>query len=260
MAPVALAAVFAAIGFGPPAHSPAARTFTYAFGPIAVGPYQALRRSNAVRTPSLSGAVVRMSARVVDSRGRAIPQSQVMLHHLVFFDGGRPGASRHDNTCGTRRTPQRFFGTSEELRDLTLPAGYGYRVDGRDRWTSSWMVMNHTPAARRAWIRYRVTIDPSRRVEPVDPYWVSVAPCGADPQYSVRGGGPPGSTSTRRRTWTVPRSDGSWPSAATSTAARATWGCRSRAAGARSSPPFRHTACPRTPSTAYGRCSTSPTR
>jgi plastocyanin len=35
---------------------------------------------------------------------------------------------------------------------------------------------------------------------------VSIVPCGADPQYSVPGGGRPGSTHTRARAWTVPLS------------------------------------------------------
>jgi plastocyanin len=182
------------------------RTFTHELGPIDVGPYQAVKDSTDVRTPAMSGSIVRMSARVVDSRGQVIPQSQVMLHHLVFFDGGRPGATRHDNTCGTSRTAQRFFGTSEELRDLTMPDGYGYPIDERDAWRSSWMVMNHTHLERKAWIRYRVTVDGSKHVEPVEPYWVSVIPCGADPQYSVPGGRAEGSTSVRHRDWTVPHS------------------------------------------------------
>ncbi|HKP90833.1 MAG TPA: hypothetical protein VJT75_12780 [Thermoleophilaceae bacterium] len=169
-----------------------------------MGPYQAVKESNAVRTPALSGSITSMSARVVDRRGHVIPQSQVMLHHLVFFNGGRSGATRHDNTCGTHRTPQRFFGTSEELRDLTLPGGYGYPIDRRDSWKSAWMLMNHTHRARRAWVRYRVTIDTSDALKPVDPYWVSIIPCGADPQYSVRGNGRAGSTYTRKRVWRVP--------------------------------------------------------
>jgi plastocyanin len=202
-----LIALVAAIAVGALWTGPAdarVRTLTYRFGPVAVGPYQALKDSNEVRTPPVSGSVVAMSVRVVDASGAAIPQSQVMLHHLVFFDGGFADSPRHDNTCGTRRTAQRFFGTSEELRDLTLPAGYGYRFDRRDRWASAWMLMNHTHVARRAWIRYRVTVDDSRRIEPVEPYWVSVEPCGPDPQYSVRGGGAPGSTHTHRRAWRVP--------------------------------------------------------
>jgi plastocyanin len=49
-----------------------------------------------------------------------------------------------------------------------------------------------------------VTLDDSARLRPVEPYWVSVVPCGADPQYSVPGGGAAASISTRRRAWRVP--------------------------------------------------------
>jgi plastocyanin len=203
MARLGLIAISGLLLFGAGPAAGATKTFSHRFA-VHVGPYQAVKESNLVRTPSMSGSIVRMSARVVDSKGRVVPQSQLMLHHLVFFDGGRPGATRHDNTCGTSRTPQRFFGTSEELRDLTMPDGYGYPIDRRDSWKSSWMVMNHTHRDRRAWIRYTVTIDDSKRIAPVEPYWVSIVPCGADPQYSVRGGRAEGSTDVRKRSWRVP--------------------------------------------------------
>jgi len=38
------------------------------------------------------------------------------------------------------------------------------------------------------------------------PYWVGVVPCGADPQYTVPGGGALGSETTRRTAWKVPMS------------------------------------------------------
>ena len=41
---------------------------------------------------------------------------------------------------------------------------------------------------------------------PVTPLWLSVLPCreSPDPQYSVPGGGRPGSTHYRGRTWKLP--------------------------------------------------------
>ena len=169
-----------------------------------VGPYQALKKSSAVKTPPVTGSIVRMDANVVDSSGKVIPQSQVMLHHLVFFNDGRPGARRRDGACPTHDVGERFYGTSEELRALTMPAGYGYRIDRREKWGTAWMLMNHTHQDRRAWIRYRVTVDTSRQLKPVKPYWVSIVPCVSDPQFSVPGGGPGQSTSTRWVSWKVP--------------------------------------------------------
>jgi plastocyanin len=48
-----------------------------------------------------------------------------------------------------------------------------------------------------------VTVD-SARLKSVRPYWVSIVPCGADPQYSVPGDGKQGATDTRHRRWSVP--------------------------------------------------------
>jgi plastocyanin len=182
----------------------AVKTYTYRFGVLKVGPYRAVKESNEVRTPTVSGSIVKMDAHVVDEAGNVVPQSQVMLHHLVFFNNGRRKARRYDGTCTKHGAGERFYGTSEELRALTLPEGYGYPFDRRDRWTSSWMLMNHTHQDRKVFIRYRVTVDDSPALTPVTPYWISIIPCGADPQYSVRGGGAPGSTHTRRRDWKVP--------------------------------------------------------
>jgi len=42
-----------------------------------------------------------------------------MLHHLVLANAGSDGRLP-DAACPERRTAQRFFGTSEELRPLTL--------------------------------------------------------------------------------------------------------------------------------------------
>ena len=48
-----------------------------------------------------------------------------MLHHLVFTNGG-PDNRRADPRARCKTTRERFYGTSEELRPLTLPPGYGY--------------------------------------------------------------------------------------------------------------------------------------
>ena len=200
--PIALAIALLGALLGAGSAGATLTTYTYKFGPLKVGPYQAVKQSNPVKTPPVSGSIVRMDAHVVDATDQVVPQSQVMLHHLVFFEYGHTGARRLDGTCTKHGAGERFYGTSEELRAMTLPAGYGYPFDRRDRWTSSWMLMNHTHQDRAVFIQYRVTVDDAKGLTPVKPYWVSIVPCGADPQYSVAGGGGP--TSTRRRDWKVP--------------------------------------------------------
>jgi plastocyanin len=191
----------------PPGHlaDPGLKTYVYRFGPHRIGPYQVAKGTDTVSPPPVDGAIVGMDTRLVTGRGVEVPQSEVMLHHIVYTDGG-PDGLRRDSACPQRPVFQRFFGTSEELRPLTLPRGYGYETTARDRWRASWMVMNHQSQDRSALLEYRVTVDTDPAVAPVEPLWLSVLPCrdSPDPQYSVPGGGEPGSTHYRARTWRLP--------------------------------------------------------
>lgn len=192
----------------PPAEhlaDPGLKTYVFRFGPHKIGPYQVAKGTDTVSPPPVDGAIVGMDTRLITRKGAEVPQSQVMLHHIVYTDGG-PNGGRRDTACPQRPVFQRFFGTSEELRPLTLPRGFGYRITARDRWRTSWMVMNHKSTNRKALLEYRVTVDPSPAIAPVEPLWLSVLPCrdSPDPQYSVPGGGAPGSTHYRSRDWKLP--------------------------------------------------------
>ncbi|HKP91525.1 MAG TPA: hypothetical protein VJT75_16280 [Thermoleophilaceae bacterium] len=175
---------------------------TFEAGPYVVGAYDGARGGETVRAPRMDGSIVEMDANVVDSDGHVIPQSVVMLHHLVFKDQGHARSFRPDAACPTTSSDERFFGVSEELRALTLPKGYGYRIEREDRWRMGWMLMNHTHRTRAAWIRYHVRIDTSDRLRHVTPYWFSVLGCHVDPAYTVAGGDRGG---RRGRTFRVPR-------------------------------------------------------
>jgi plastocyanin len=201
------AARLVAVTAPPPEHlaDAALETYVFRFGPHEIGPYQVANGTDTVSPPPVDGAIVGMDTRLVTRKGVEVPQSEVMLHHIVYTDGG-PDGTRRDGACPQRPVFQRFFGTSEELRPLTLPRGYGYEITRRDRWRTSWMVMNHQSRNRSALLEYRVTVDPNPAVVPVEPLWLSVLPCrkSPDPQYSVTGGGEPGSTHHRSRSWKLP--------------------------------------------------------
>ncbi len=103
---------------------------------------------------------------------------------------------------------------------MRLPAGYGYPIKAKDQWAMTWMFMNHRNKTDSAYIQYRVTWDTAKR-KPAKPYWLDVKNCLSDPVYDIAGGRrrglrpaaapPPGP---------CPRPAGSWPAAATCTAAR----------------------------------------
>jgi plastocyanin len=189
----------------PPEHraDPGLTTYTFRVGPFEVGGYQTVRRTDFVAPPPVVGGIVGMDVRVVDPNGVVIPQNEVMLHHNVFTNGGADD-SRTDGACPHRAVRERFYGTSEELRPLTLPRGYAYPTAPQDRWRMIWMVMNHRHERREIFLEYRVTVDPSPGLTPVKPYWLSVVPCVSDPQYTVPGGGPPGGVHKRSMTFAMP--------------------------------------------------------
>src|SRR4051794_9293845 len=162
-------------------------TYVQRSGPFRIGPYATMKRGVAVKPPPVPGAIVGMDVRLVDKDGNVIPQWITMLHHILFTNGG-PDDQRRDPTCPHKTTRERFFGTSEELRALTLPAGYGYPTDPKDIWHAPLMVMHHRSGEQEFYLEYRMTIDP-RPVTPVTPYWLSVIPCSPDPQWSVPGRG-----------------------------------------------------------------------
>ena len=173
-------------------------------GPFSIGGYQTFRHKDVVKPPPVAGSIVGMDVRVVDPNGAEIPQSQLMLHHSVFTNGG-PDNTRKDGACPNNRVKERFYGSSEELRPLTLPRGYGYPTSPQDQWKMIWMVMNHRDQRREAYVEYRVTVDPDQDLKPVTPYWLSVVPCISDPMYTVPGGGRPGSVAKRAMTFTMPK-------------------------------------------------------
>jgi plastocyanin len=186
----------------PPEHRADASLTTYVhrLGPYTIGSYETLLKNAIPKPPPVPGAIVAMDAHLVDKAGHVIPQQVTMLHHLVFTNGG-PDGKRGDPMCPLKSTRERFWGTSEELRPMTLPPGYGYPTDPADQWHAFVMVMHHRAGERQFYVEYRMTVD-TRPVIPVKPYWLSIVPCSPDPQWTVPGSGT--KTQTRDRTFTIP--------------------------------------------------------
>jgi plastocyanin len=128
--------------------------------------------------------------------------NKVMLHHVVFIDGGRDG--RHGyNTCpGRKGTP--FFGTGEENERLLLPPGYGYRIGARDRWHMVAMFMSHQLEAKTVYLRYHATVVTGRRLTDVLPLWLRADGCKVEPAYDIAGGGDPADHNLQTTAWRMP--------------------------------------------------------
>jgi plastocyanin len=136
-----------------------------------------------------------------------------MIHHFVYFAPGRVG----DDVGGCWRGLGFITGRGEEHPDgrfgAYLPAERRDRYGIPNRtpsgeapaWQLLAMVMNHVKRPKTVWVRTKLWYTEDER-EPVSP--VVVGDCslaGNGMAYDVPGGGPKGSSFTRRSSWTVPQ-------------------------------------------------------
>ena len=198
---LALLAAVATLGlaFGTPAQA-GTQTLVFTSGPVTVTPYDAITRTALIDSPSVDGYVTGIKADLVDAGGNVVPNTQVMLHHVVFAKIGAP-----DYTCpGTYA--QRFFAEGEEHYAMSMPDGYGYPNKASDHWGLLAMLMNHLPDTHTVWVRYTVTYATGEQLRPVKPIWLDMNNCKADPIYDIPGTGGPGSTYSRHVDLTMPES------------------------------------------------------
>ena len=185
--------------FGPAAEA-GVQTLVFKTGPINVTPYDAITKTQLIDSPSVDDYVTGMKADLVDAAGNVVPNTHVMLHHVVFAKFGPS-----DYTCpGTYA--ERFFAEGEEHYAMSLPAGYGYPNKGSDHWGLLAMLMNHFPKSATVWVRYTVTYATGDQLQPVKPIWLDMNNCKADPIFNVPGTGKPGSTYSRHVDLTMPES------------------------------------------------------
>ena len=168
-------------------------TYTLEVPTGTIGGYEVKYGEKVVPTPPGEGHITAMSTEIVDAAtGAPVPISRLMLHHIVFHNVGKP-----DNTCRDvlalnardvvdGRRFQRFYSAGEERNVMDLPPGYGYPLESDARWAIFFMVMNHRALPDHAMIRYRVTVETEPLI-PVEPYWLDVRNCRADPVYNVPG-------------------------------------------------------------------------
>jgi hypothetical protein len=114
-----------------------------------------------------------------------------MLHHVVFFDSGQT-----DTVC---RGPRRVMSSGNERMESVFPAGYGFRVGSRDRWTLLYDLMNHAHEEKQVYIQFTYTYESvlGSRITPVTPIWMDAGGC-ANSSWDV----PEGQPSTKSNTWT----------------------------------------------------------
>jgi plastocyanin len=201
----ALAALWAA---GPASAEVKTETFRY---PVEVKGYQVKQEITGAQHPKVDGNIVGMSADVVDEDGTPVSIKRLMLHHIVFAKLGRApvGCDKYTAFDANQTLPPAaspIYGAGEERNVLALPPGYGVKMDKDEPWLMVWMLMNHKKTEDKAFIEWKVTYDTSPDITSVNPYWLDIINCHADPIYNVPGGGGKGSTHVKTYDMTMPES------------------------------------------------------
>jgi Stress up-regulated Nod 19 len=118
-----------------------------------------------------------------------------MLHHAVIGQFGEPDLVCRLGGLG----PKRLFSSGNERTPVTLPAGYGMRIDSDDRWGMLYDLMNHAHQKKTVYISIEytyVTGPAARQLTPVTPMWLDVVSC-FNPTFDV-----PAGDTTRTSRWT----------------------------------------------------------
>ena len=208
--PAALAVLAAVLW---PTATPAStgeQTLVFRSAPVTVQGFGVEQGMQLVASPPVDGYVTGISADVVDDQGVSVPITSVMLHHIVLGKLGTPDATcQQFNGYDGRAVGipvERFYAEGEERTALQFPAGYGYPNRGSDRWGLVYMLMNHKPTARTAYVQYTVHYVTGEELTPTKPYWLDVKNCRADPIFDVPGTGRLFSTVSRTYDFTMPQS------------------------------------------------------
>ena len=205
---LAVTTVAALCAAGPAAAEQRTETFRY---PVSVAGYQVKQDMTLAEHPDVDGHITAMSVDVVDEDGTPVSIKRLMLHHIVFSKLGdrNPQCPEFRGFDYDQKLPglaRPFYGAGEERNVLAFPPGYGLEMKRSDRWLNTWMLMNHRKTRDRAFIEWKVTYDTDPSIKTVNPYWLDVVNCNADPIYNVPGGGKPGATHKRTYEFTMPES------------------------------------------------------
>jgi plastocyanin len=198
----AAASVLAVIG--PSAAQARVQTFNLHSEMFTLSGFQTIFPKVSVPSPRETGYITYMDAYLINERGRRVSIRDVMLHHVVFINGGSPGIDKNGSCPGRGGEP--FWGTGEEKQPLILPEGYGYQVSGGDRWRMQAMLMSHSLRAHRVRVVYEVRMVLDEERTRVKPLWLRANGCTKHPSYDIEGDQGPGSTHRKSSLWRMPLS------------------------------------------------------
>ena len=157
-------------------------------------------------TPRRSGYITRMDAWLVDDHGPPGVDHEVMLHHIVFINSGRPGGREKRTSCpGARRRAvlgnRRGEAAADPARRLRLPGRQARSlVDAGDAHEPR-AAGPHACASSSAcgWSL-------GARMKRVKPLWLRANGCTTHPATTSRATCRPAASTSRQHLWRMPLS------------------------------------------------------
>lgn len=167
------------------------------YGPVSVPEGESVEILAGSAAPSEAGYITKARATLVDAGGEELDHDAVHLHHAVWLN-----PKKDDTTCDgfDDYFPNwdRFFATGKERTVFDLPDGYGYlwEPDFPQATTQSspyWGLVAHLDGMQGApdvFIELDLDFRPIEEglLVDVDPIWLDVRNCEADPVFDVERG------------------------------------------------------------------------
>ena len=178
---------------------------TFTVGPFALAPEgqpgdQVDHRFVPMPRPAGDVAVRSITWALVDAQGDPVPMHDAHLHHIVLMD-----TSRRDALCSFP-SAARFASSGMELNDVSLPDPYAYRSPADGEWQGIYHVMNTSDVPRDVSIQYTIGwTAPTEETRDVDLHFFDVTGCWGTSEFTVPGGGGPGSVHEETNDYTMTR-------------------------------------------------------
>ena len=179
---------------------------TFTVGPFTLAPEgqpgdQVDQRFVPMPRPAGDLAVRTITWALVDAEGDPVAVDDAHLHHIVLMD-----TSRRDALCSFP-SAARFAASGMELNDLSLPDPYAYLSPAGGAWQGIYHVMNTSDVAREVSIQYTIGwTAPGDDLRDVDLHFFDVTGCWGTSEFTVPGGGGPGSVHEESNEYSMTRS------------------------------------------------------
>ena len=179
---------------------------TFTVGPFALAPEgqpgdQVDNRFVPMPRPAGDLAVRTITWGLVDAAGDPVAMDDAHLHHIVLMD-----TSRRDSLCSFP-SAARFASSGMELNDVSLPDPYAYLSPAGGAWQGIYHVMNTSDVAKEVSIQYTIGwTAPSEGLRDVDLHFFDVTGCWGTSEFTVPGGGGPGSVHEESNEYSMSRS------------------------------------------------------